>query len=67
MSPNRKRGWNPSPPARLNIDEIERVKKLFEDSTLAKYIIMAGVSGVVVGLIELVRFIVQCVHGHCAN
>jgi hypothetical protein len=51
-------GFPPStkpPDPRLSIDEWGRVKKMFEDSSLAKYIIMAGVSGVVLMVIELVR------------
>ena len=37
--------------------QVERFKKLFEDSTLAKYIIMAGVSGLVVAIIEVLRLL----------
>ncbi len=52
------RGYEPTEPpeeARLNISEIERIKRLFEDSWLAKYIVMAGVSGVILAVIEIVR------------
>jgi hypothetical protein len=35
--------------------QVERFKKMFEDSTLAKFIIMAGISGVVVAVVELLR------------
>jgi hypothetical protein len=59
------RGYQPTEPpepARLNIDEIERIKKLFEDSPLAKYIKMAGVSGVVLVLIEVGRVIAELYH-----
>jgi hypothetical protein len=40
-------------------NQVERFKKMFEDSTLAKYIIMAGISGVVVAVIELARAFIQ--------
>jgi hypothetical protein len=59
------RGYQPTEPpepVRLNIDEIERIKKLFEDSPLAKYIMMAGVAGVVLVLIEVGRVIVELYH-----
>ena len=58
-------GYDPTEtpePARLNIDEIERIKKLFEGSSLAKYIIMAGVTGLVLAVIEIVRVIVELYH-----
>jgi hypothetical protein len=48
-------------PARVNmtVDELhlmlERFKKLFEDSSLAKYIKWAGIGGLVLMVIELVR------------
>jgi hypothetical protein len=59
MSGSGKRGYNPSPPepARLNIDEIERLKKLFEDSPLAKYIKWAGWGALAAVGLELVRII----------
>jgi hypothetical protein len=41
--------------------QVERFKKMFEDSTLAKYIIMAGIGGAVVGVIEVVRAVIQVV------
>jgi hypothetical protein len=44
-------------PVRLTLDEFTQFKKLFEDSTLAKYIIMAGISGVVIAAVELVRML----------
>jgi hypothetical protein len=68
MTPKQLRGYQPTEPpepARLNIDEIERIKKLFEDSPLAKYIILAGVggvAGVVLVLIEVGRVIVELFH-----
>jgi len=65
-------GYNPAPQSQMTVAEyqglqdfffgqVERFKKMFEDSSLAKYIIMAGVSGVVVALIELVRAIIDVV------
>lgn len=41
--------------------QVERFKKMFEDSTLAKFIVMAGVSGVVVAAIEIVRAFIDLV------
>lgn len=41
--------------------QVERFKKMFEDSTLAKYIIMAGVSGVVIAAVEVIRAFVDLV------
>jgi hypothetical protein len=41
--------------------QVERFKKLFEDSTLAKYIMMAGIGGVVIAVIEVVRAFIQVV------
>lgn len=35
--------------------QVERFKKMFEDSTLAKYIIMAGISGVIIAIVEAIR------------
>jgi hypothetical protein len=58
MSRSGKRGYNPSTePARLNIDEIERLKKLFEDSSLAKYIKWAGWGALVTAVLEALRII----------
>ena len=37
--------------------QVERFKKLFEDSTLAKYIVMAGVTGLIVAALEVIRVI----------
>jgi hypothetical protein len=48
-------------PARVNMtveelhDMLERFKKLFEDSSLAKYVKLAGIGGLVVAVIEFVR------------
>jgi hypothetical protein len=42
--------------------QVERFKKMFEDSTLAKYIIMAGVSGIVIAAVEVVRVFVDLVN-----
>jgi hypothetical protein len=58
MTPKPLRGYQPTEPpepARLNIDEIERIKKLFEDSPLAKYIILAGVFAVLAFALELLH------------
>ena len=41
--------------------QVERFKKMFEDSTLAKFIIMAGVSGVVIAAIEAFRALIDMV------
>ena len=41
--------------------QVERFKKMFEDSTLAKYIIMAGVSGVVIAAVEVIRAFIDLV------
>jgi hypothetical protein len=58
MSGSAKRGYNPSAePARLNIDEIERLKKLFEDSPLAKYIKWAGWGALVAVGLEVLRML----------
>ncbi len=48
-------------PTRLTFDEFVQFKKLFEDSPLAKYIIMAGVGGVVLASIEIVRGVIDLV------
>jgi len=43
---------------------LERFKKLFEDSALAKYMILAGLGGIagtVLAIIELVRGVVELV------
>jgi len=42
--------------------QVERFKKMFEDSTLAKYIVMAGISGVVIATVEVVRLLVDLVN-----
>jgi hypothetical protein len=42
--------------------QVERFKKMFEDSTLAKFIIMAGVSGVVIAVVEAARGIIDLVN-----
>jgi hypothetical protein len=58
MSGSGKRGYNPSEgPARLNIDEIERLKKLFEDSSLAKYIKWAGWGALTTVALEVLRML----------
>jgi hypothetical protein len=58
MSPSRKHGYNPSPEAaRLNIDEIERLKNLFENSSLAKYIKWAGWGALAAVGLEMLRMI----------
>jgi len=65
MSPKQPRGYQPTQapePAKLNLDEIERIKKMFEDSKLAKYIIMAGVTGVILATIEIGRVVADLVH-----
>jgi hypothetical protein len=41
--------------------QVERFKRMFESSTLAKYIVMAGISGVVVGVIEVARAIIDLI------
>jgi hypothetical protein len=41
--------------------QVERFKKMFEDSTLAKYIIMAGISGVVIASVEVIRGFVDLI------
>ena len=41
--------------------QVERFKKMFEDSTLAKYIVMAGISGVVIAAVEVVRAFIDFV------
>ncbi len=43
------------------IGQVERIRKMFEESKLSKYIIMAGVSGVVVAAIELIRGVIQLI------
>ncbi len=43
---------------------LERFKKLFEDSALAKYIILAGlggIAGIVLAIIEIVRMVIELV------
>jgi hypothetical protein len=42
-------------PTRLTLDELAQFKKMFEDSRLAKYVKMAGIGGLVLMVIELVR------------
>lgn len=53
--PNKPRGYSPTEkpeaPTRLTIDEFLRVKKMFEDSPLAKWIVLAGIGG----LVELIH------------
>lgn len=52
------RGYRPTEPPqppRLTLDEFAQFKRMFEDSPLAKYVIMAGISGMVLMVIELVR------------
>jgi hypothetical protein len=72
---SKKRGFDPtegppSGPARVNmtVDEmhsmLERFKKLFEDSSLACWIKLAGaggIAGMILVLIEIVRGIVELV------
>jgi hypothetical protein len=41
--------------------QVERFKKMFEDSTLAKFIIAAGISGVVVAAVEVLRAFIDLV------
>ena len=41
--------------------QVERFKRMFEDSTLAKYIIMAGVTGMILAVIEVGRVLVELV------
>jgi hypothetical protein len=38
-------------------EQVQSFKELFEDSMLAKWIIMAGISGLVVAVLELARII----------
>jgi hypothetical protein len=68
MTPTRKVRYEPTEqpgPARLNmtVDELhamlQRFKSLFEDSTLATYIKMAGITGLILVLIEAGRVIVE--------
>jgi len=71
--PLKPRGYIPTEepgPARLNmtVEELhamlERFKKLFEDSALAKYIILAGlggIAGIVLAIIEIVRMVIELV------
>ena len=42
---------------RFFFDQAQLFKKLFEDSTLAKWIIMAGLSGVIVAALEILHLI----------
>jgi hypothetical protein len=61
-----KRGYTPrepptSKPSKLTIQEIGQVKELFEDSKLAKYIKMAGITGVILASIEVGRLIVEAI------
>jgi hypothetical protein len=42
---------------RFFFDQAQLFKKLFEDSTLAKWIVMAGISGVIVAALEIVHLI----------
>lgn len=65
-SPNAERGYAPrepptSKPSKLTINEIGQVKELFEDSKLAKYIKMAGITGVILASIEVGRLIVEAI------
>lgn len=56
--PPKTRGYRPTEPpepTRLTLDEFMQFKKAFEDSPLAKYVIMAGVTGVILVAIELIR------------
>jgi hypothetical protein len=61
------RGYRPTEPpepTRLTIDEFAKFKEIFEDSPLAKYVVMAGLgglAGIVLVLIEVVRVIIDIV------
>ena len=67
------RGYIPTEqpePARLNmtVEELhamlERFKKFFEESRLAKYVILAGlggIAGIVLAVIEIVRVVIDLV------
>jgi len=73
MAPKPPRGYIPTEepgPARLNMtveelhDMLERFKKLFEDSALAKFVILAGlggIAGIVLAIIEVVRVVIELV------
>ena len=41
--------------------QVERFKKMFEDSTLAKYIIAAGIGGGVVAVVEVLRAFIELI------
>jgi hypothetical protein len=61
MPPKTSRPYDPREapaPTRLTIDEFAQFKKIFEDSPLSRYVILAGlggVAGLVLMVIELVR------------
>ncbi len=61
------RGYRPTEepePTRLTLDEFAQFKKLFEDSKLAKYVVMAGLgglAGILLALVEVVRLIIALV------
>ncbi len=49
------RPTEPPEPSRLTIDEVERFKKMFEDSPLARYIRWAGWGALLTVVLELLR------------
>lgn len=65
MSANKKQsgGFNPAESPRLDmtVDQLfsmlARFKSLFEESSLAKWIIMAGATGLAVAILELLRML----------
>ena len=52
----------PNPkPSKITISEIAELRKVFEDSSLAKWVVLAGIGGLV-ELIRLIHDIAQYVH-----
>jgi len=53
---------SPNPkPSKITISEIAELRKVFEDSSLAKWVVLAGIGGLV-ELIRLIHDIAQYVH-----
>ena len=48
----------PPKPSKVSIDEIGQLRKIFEDSKLAKWIIWAGIGG----MVELARLLWDILH-----
>jgi hypothetical protein len=44
-----------SKPTKISIAEIAELRKIFEDSKLAKWVVLSGIGGMVGGLAELIR------------